>query len=109
MDATCVALIFISLSFCNVFGMELTLSKLFTILIITLLLSLGMPGVPNAGVVALAMLVEQVAIPVEAVSLVMGIWPIIGMFSTANNCLGDIIGTLCVAKSEGLVDLKKVN
>ena len=106
MDATCVALVFISLSFCNVFGMEITLSKLFTILIITLLLSLGMPGVPNAGVVALAMLVEQVAIPVEAVSLVMGIWPIIGMFSTANNCLGDIVGTLCVGKSEGLVNPK---
>ncbi len=105
MDGSCILLVFLSLSFCSVFGVPITLGRLMMILVITLLLSIGTPGIPNAGLISLALLVEQVSIPLASVTLVMGIYPVLSMFSTANNCLGDVVGTLCVARSEGLVDM----
>ena len=84
----------------------MTPHTLIPLMVMILMLSIGAPGIPNAGLVLLAMLAEQVNVPVEAVALIMGVYPIIDMFSTANNCLGDVVGTFIVAKSEGMVDME---
>ena len=109
MDGASIALSFFTLAFCHIFGVEVNAEMLLPVLVMILLLSIGAPGIPNAGLVLLAMLTEQVNVPVAAVSLVMGIWPIVDMFSTANNCLGDVVGTLVVARSENLVDMDVLN
>ena len=41
----------------------------------------------------------------SAVSLIMGVFPLVDMLITVNNCMGDLVGTFCVAKSENLVDM----
>ena len=109
MDGSCVSMVVITLSFCSIFGVPINLEMILPLLVTVLLLSIGAPGIPNAGLVVLAILCVQVGVPVEAVSLVMGIFPIVDMFATANNCLGDVVGTVCVAKNEGLVDMEVLN
>ncbi|MBO4396085.1 MAG: dicarboxylate/amino acid:cation symporter [Eubacterium sp.] len=106
MDGASISLIYITLSFCHIFGVGMTPHTLIPLMVMILMLSIGAPGIPNAGLVLLAMLAEQVNVPVEAVALIMGVYPIIDMFSTANNCLGDVVGTFIVAKSEGMVDME---
>lgn len=104
MDGASISLIFITLSFCHIFGVGITPEMLVPLMVTILLLSIGAPGVPNAGLVLMALLADQVGVPVAAVSLIMGVYPIVDMFATANNCLGDVVGTFIVAKSEGMVD-----
>ena len=106
MDGACIVYIFATLAFCNVFEVDITGSALATLILSILLLSIGTPGIPNAGIVMIAMLCGQVGVPVAAISLIMGIFPLLDMLVTANNCMGDMIGTFCVAKSEGFVDME---
>ena len=73
------------------------------------ILSLGAPGVPGSGVILTSFLLTQLNVPVESVTLVIGIGPIIGMFICMSNCLGDAVVTTVVAKNEGQIDLNTLN
>ena len=53
-----------------------------------------------------AEITKAVLVTEEAVSLVMGIGPTIGMFLCMSNCLGDMVVTTIVAKQAGLMDMK---
>ena len=55
------------------------------------------------------MLLTQIGVPAEALSLVMGIDSLLGMFRTAVNSAGDVAVSLIVAKSENLLDVEKYN
>lgn len=52
------------------------------------------------------MLLGQIGVPVEGVALMMGIGPLVGMFISMCNCLGDVVITTTVAKSEKLANEK---
>ena len=69
-----------------------------------ILLSLGAPGVPGAGLVCLGVVLEALHVPVEAIGLIIAINPIMDMFSTMSNTTGDMTVSLITAKSEGLFD-----
>ena len=45
--------------------------------------------------------------PTEAVGLVMGIGPVLGMFLCMSNCVGDMVVTTVVAKKTGELDMEK--
>ena len=74
-----------------------------------IVLSIGAPGIPGAGLVCLSVLLTQIGVPAEALSLVMGIDSLLGMFRTAVNSAGDVAVSLIVAKSEKLLDVEKYN
>lgn len=62
---------------------------------------------PGAGIVCLTVALEQLNIPTEAVSLFMGISPLIGMFLCMCNCTGDAVVTTIVAKNVGEFDIEQ--
>ncbi len=70
-----------------------------------ILLSLGAPGVPGAGIVCIGVALQSVGVPVEALGLIIGIYPFFDMFTTMSNTTGDVAAALVVAKREGLVDM----
>ena len=72
-------------------------------------LSLGCPGIPGAGMVCLGIVLSQIAVPIEAIGLIMGINPFLDMFCTMSNTTGDVAASLIVARSEGLLDLEIYN
>ena len=71
------------------------------------MLSVGSPGVPGGNLVCIALLVPQIGVPAEAISIVMGLYPIVSMMQTCANVTGDAVITTIVAKHENLVDMDK--
>lgn len=109
MDGSCITLVITALFFARIYQLPITGTMLLQLFIAVMVLSLGSPGVPGGNLVCLTLLIPQIGIPAEAVSLVMGIYPIISMMQTLTNVTGDAVVTLIAAKTENLVDLKEYN
>ncbi len=107
MDGTCVHLGVFALALAAAYGVDITGSSIISLFVSIIVLSIGAPGIPGAGLICLSVLLAQIGVPVEAIGLVMGIDPLIGMFRTMSNCLGDVAVSTIVAKSEGLLDMEK--
>lgn len=105
MDGTCVLLAVQTLMLAQIYGVAVPAGAIVTLALSIILMSIGAPGVPGAGVVILSMLLSLIGVPVEGVTLVMGVGPLIGMFISMCNCLGDVVVTMVVAKSEKMIDL----
>lgn len=107
MDGTCVQLAVFALALAKVYGIPVSGNGLITMAITIIILSMGAPGMPGAGVICLSVLLEQLSVPTEAVGLVMGIGPVLGMFLCMSNCVGDMVVTTVVAKKTGELDMEK--
>jgi len=109
MDGSCVSLIITALFMALIFGVPITGNIMLTLFIMIMVLSVGSPGVPGGNLVCMALLVPQIGVPAESISLVMGLYPIIGMMQVLANVTGDAVVTTIVAKSEKMLDLEKFN
>ena len=76
-----------------------------TLAISVMMLAIGAPGVTGAAFICLSTLVVQLGIPVEAVTILMGIDQLMSMLRTTANSTGDAVGALVVAKSEKMLDV----
>lgn len=106
MDGLCVNLTIVSLALARAFGIQLSFGDLLSVGLTIIVISMGMPGIPGTMLIGLTMILSQLRVPVEAISLVMGIYAIVDMFETASNCLGDVTVTAIVARNEKLLDEK---
>ncbi|MBA35177.1 MAG: dicarboxylate/amino acid:cation symporter, partial [Oleispira sp.] len=61
-------------------------------------------GVPGVGLVTLAMVLQQVGLPVEGIALIIGVDRILDMVRTAVNVTGDATVSCIVASSEDAID-----
>ena len=100
-----VATVFIA----NVYGLELGMSGYITVILMSVLASLGTAGVPGVGLIMLSMVFTQVGLPIEGIGLILGVDRIMDMIRTAVNISGDAVVTSIVAKSEGNLDLAVYN
>ncbi|GGN23622.1 hypothetical protein GCM10007984_24500 [Shewanella putrefaciens] len=92
-----VATVFIA----QVFGIELTLTDYAAVVVTATLASIGTAGVPGVGLIMLAMVLNQVGLPVEGIALIIGVDRLLDMVRTAVNVTGDCVATAVIAKSEG--------
>jgi len=103
MDGTalyeCVAVMFVA----QVLGFDMALTTQFTVVMLALLTSIGVAGVPSASLVAITIIVYNVGIPnAEAViGLILAVDRPLDMTRTAVNVFSDSCGAVVVAKSEG--------
>ncbi|MDO5028412.1 MAG: dicarboxylate/amino acid:cation symporter [Bacillota bacterium] len=104
MDGTAIYQGVCALFIASVYGLDLSLGQQVTIVLTTVLASVGTAGVPGAGMIMLAMVLQSVGIPVEGIALVAGVDRIFDMVRTSVNVLGDITCSVVVAKSEGQLD-----
>ena len=109
MDGSCVALMISTLFMAKIFGVTVTGSMLMSLFFSIFILSVGAPGVPGAALICLSLVVQQIGIPAESISLVMGLYPLVGMSIVTVNVGGDAVGTIIVAKHEKLLDIEKFN
>ncbi|MBT9177301.1 MAG: Proton/glutamate-aspartate symporter [Firmicutes bacterium] len=86
-------------------GIDLTFNQMLTVIVSATLASIGTAGVPGAGMIMLAMVLESVGIPVAAIGIIMGVDRIVDMARTCINVTGDLVCTLVVARSENGVDM----
>jgi len=85
-------------------GIELTLAQEITMLLILMLTSKGMAGVPRASLVVIAATLTQFNIPEAGLLLILGIDHFLDMGRTATNAVGNAIATAAVAKWEDAID-----
>lgn len=105
MDGTCIYLSVVALSLARIYGVEIPPAALLSVVVSIIVLSIGAPGVPGSGLICLSVLLTQLGVPVEAVGLVMGIDPLVGMLRCMSNCLGDVAVSCIVAGQEDLLDM----
>ncbi|MCD8339491.1 MAG: dicarboxylate/amino acid:cation symporter [Burkholderiales bacterium] len=85
----------------EVFGMDLTLTQQFEIVLMGVLAAVGTAGVPGAGLIMTTLVFTEIGIPLEAVALIAGVDRILDMIRTSVNVLGDSLTALLVSKFEG--------
>jgi Na+/H+-dicarboxylate symporter len=73
------------------------------------LASIGTAGVPGVGLIMLAMVLQQVNLPVEGIALIIGVDRLLDMTRTVVNITGDCTVACIVAKSEGELDIDTFN
>lgn len=79
------------------YGIDLTLAQMCTIVLTAVLASIGTAGVPGAGMIMLAMVLQSVGLPMEGIALVAGVDRIFDMGRTTVNITGDAACTLVVS------------
>ena len=65
---------------------------------------MGCPGVPGGAIIMTTILLTNMGLPLEIVGLIAGIFRLIDMADTTFNVTGDVVSTLCVARSENMFD-----
>jgi proton glutamate symport protein len=84
----------------QIYGIPLTVGDQLTIVLMATLASIGAAGVPGAGVIMLVMVLKQIGIPLEGISLIMGVERILDMCRTTTNMVGNMTSALVIQKSE---------
>ena len=101
MDGTalyeCVAAIFLA----QAYGLELSFATQFTVVLIALLTSIGVAGIPSASLVAITVILTAIGLPVEAIGLLLVTDRILDMCRTAVNVFSDSCGAVIIAKRQG--------
>lgn len=105
MDGTCIYLSVFAFALAKLCGVTIPPAALVSVLISIVVLSVGAPGIPGSGLVCLSVLLTQLNVPIEAVTLVMGIDSLMGMMRCMSNCLGDVAISVIVAKQEKCLDI----
>lgn len=93
----------------HIYNIDLSTTDLIKVILMSTLASVGTAGVPGVGMLMLAMVLELVNIPVEAIGFVLGIDRILDAGRTVVNVMGDCICTVIVAALENELDKKKFN
>ncbi len=107
MDGSCINLVITGLFLAKAYSIDVPAASLLSLGLTIILLSLGTPGVPGAGLVCISVVLGAIGVPIEAVGLIMGVYSILDMFITMSNTTGDVSAALIVAKSEKLLDVQK--
>ncbi len=95
-----VATVFIA----NIYNVDLGMDGYLTVILMSVLASIGTAGVPGVGLIMLSMVFAQVGLPIEGIGLILGVDRLLDMIRTAVNISGDAVVSVVVANSEGQVD-----
>lgn len=101
MDGTalyeCVAAMFIA----QAYGLSLDLTTQFTIVLVALLTSIGVAGIPSASLVAITIILSAIGLPLEGIGLILVVDRVLDMCRTSVNVFSDSCCAVTVARLEG--------
>ena len=105
MDGTalyeCVAAMFIA----QAYGLDLSIVTQFTIVLIALLTSIGVAGIPSASLVAITIILGAIGLPLEAIGLILVVDRVLDMCRTSVNVFSDSCAAVTIARLEGEDDV----
>jgi DAACS family dicarboxylate/amino acid:cation (Na+ or H+) symporter len=105
MDGTalyeCVVVLFISQLYASVGGVPLGMGQQMLVVFLALTTSIGVAGIPAASLVAIAVILPVVGLPVEAIGVIWVTDRLLDMCRTAVNVFSDTVGAVVIARSEG--------
>ncbi len=105
MDGTalyeCVVVIFIAQLFASIGGVPLDIGQQLLVVFLALATSIGVAGIPAASLVAIAVILPVVGLPVEAIGVIWATDRLLDMCRTAVNVFSDTVAAVVIARSEG--------
>ncbi len=101
LDGSMLYMTFASLFIAQSYGIHLSFQQQVTMLLILMLTSKGIAGVPRASLVVIAGTIASFNIPEAGLALLIGIDPLLDMGRSATNVIGNSIATAVVSKWEG--------
>jgi len=101
LDGSMMYCTFATVFIAQAYGIEMSLGTQMTMMLILMVTSKGMAGVPRASLVVIAATMDQFGIPQAGLLLLLGIDHFLDMARSATNVIGNGIATAVVAKWEG--------
>lgn len=101
LDGSMMYMTFGSLLIAQAYGIDLSLSQQITMLLILMVTSKGIAGVPRASLVVIAATISGFGIPEAGLALLLPIDQFLDMGRTATNVVGNAVATVAVSKMEG--------
>jgi len=101
LDGSMIYMTFASIFLAQAYSIHLTLAHEITMLLVLMLTSKGIAGVPRASLVVIAATIGMFNIPEAGLALLIGIDPLLDMGRSATNVLGNAVATAVVSKWEG--------
>ena len=108
LDGSMMYMTFASIFIAQAYGIDLSLGTQMTMLLVLMLTSKGIAGVPRASLVVVAATCGMFDIPIEGIALILPIDHFCDMFRSATNVLGNALATSVVGKWEGSDDVDEV-
>ena len=93
----CVAALFIA----QAYGIELSFATQFSVVLLALVTSIGIAGIPSASIVAIIVILKAIGLPAEGIGLLFAVDRILDMCRTSVNVFSDSCCAVLVARSEG--------
>jgi len=109
LDGSMMYMTFASIFIAQVYGIDLDLGTQLTMLLVLMLSSKGVAGVPRASLVVVAATCGMFGVPVEGLALILPIDHFCDMFRSATNVLGNGLATAAVSKWENELGPEVVN
>ena len=88
----------------SLYGIDLGMSEILTIVVTATIASIGTAGIPSAGIIMLTVIFTQIGIPLEGITLLLGVDRLLDMMRTSINVSGDLCISCIVASSENRID-----
>ena len=104
LDGSMMYMTFASLAIAQAYGIHIDLGTQLTMLLVLMLTSKGIAGVPRASLVVVAATCSMFGIPPEGIALILPIDHFCDMFRTATNVLGNALATSAVSKWENSLE-----
>ena len=101
MDGTAVMQGVATVFIAQAYNIDIGMTGYLMVVMTATLASIGTAGVPGVGLITLALVLQQVGLPVEGIALIIGVDRLLDMMRTAVNVSGDAAVATIVAKSEG--------
>ena len=104
MDGTAIMQGIATVFIAQAYNIDISMTGYLMVVLTATLASIGTAGVPGVGLITLALVLQQVGLPVEGIALIIGVDRLLDMMRTAINVSGDAAVSAIVAKSEGKFD-----
>ena len=101
LDGSMMYMTFASISIGHIYGIDLSFQQQLTMLLMLMVTSKGIAGVPRASLVVITAMLGNFGIPVEGILLFIGIDQILDMGRSATNVVGNAVATVIVSRWEG--------
>jgi len=91
----------------QIYGIPLGLTGQVTIVLMAVMASIGAAGVPMAGIIALALVLKQLGIPLEGIALILGVERLLDMVRTCVNVVGNMACSVVIQELEEKTQTKE--
>jgi Na+/H+-dicarboxylate symporter len=85
----------------QLYGIDLSIAQQISVVVLALLTSIGVAGIPSASLVAISVILSSLGLPLEGVGLILVVDRVLDMCRTAVNVFSDSCGAVIIARKEG--------